>query len=146
MKNEKPNEVVVKLSKNAGIENTGGLNVYVVNEGGKIVETAHFKGDAAVLTTSRASLEGKSKVYIAQALPAGIKDSKKNERTLLKMSAYEVVKNFNGNNLNISHLPSVVIDPFPFYNCLITGHVNKNFIIDGVSKNLTPCDLRVHIC
>jgi hypothetical protein len=146
MKNEKPNEVVVKLSKNAGIENTGGLNVYVVNEGGKIVETAHFKGNDAVLTTSRASLEGKSKVYVAQSLPEGIKGSKKNERTLLKMNAYEAVKNFDGNNLVIYRLPSVIIDPFPFFNCLITGHVNKNFIIDGQSKNLPLCDLRVHIC
>jgi hypothetical protein len=146
MKNEKPEPVVVTLSKNAGVEDTGGLHVYVVSAGGKIVETAHFRGNEAVLTTSKASLDGQSKVYVAQALPEGIRGSKKNERTLLKMNAYEVVKNFNGNNLSISRLPGIVVNPFPFYNCLITGHVNKNFTIDGVTKNLPLCDLRVHIC
>ena len=146
MKNEKKSEVVVKLSKNAGVKNTGDLHVYVVNTGGKIVETASFKENEAVLTTSRLLLEGQSKIYVAQPLPEGIRGSRKNERTLLKMNAYEVVKNFNGNLLDISRLPSVVVNPFPFYNCLITGHVSKNFIIDGVSKKLPLCDLRVHIC
>src|SRR6266567_3563119 len=101
MKNEKPEPVVVTLSKNAGVADTGGLRAYVVSAGGKIVETAHFKGNEAVLTTPKASLDGQSKVYVAQALPEGIRGSKKNERTLSKMSAYEMVKNFNGNNLSI---------------------------------------------
>ncbi|MFI5137088.1 MAG: hypothetical protein ACHQIM_04620 [Sphingobacteriales bacterium] len=146
MENKKQNEVVVKLSKSAGITDAGNLHVYVVNAGGKIVETAPFKGDEAVLSTSKASLDGKSKVYVAQALPAGMRGSKKTERTLLKMKAYEVVKNFNGNNLSISRLPSVVTNPYQYGNCLITGHVNKNFIIDGKPVNLPLCDLQVYIC
>jgi hypothetical protein len=145
MKNDEQN-VVVKLSEHAGVTNTEGLHLYVVNATGKIVETAHFTGDEAVLKTPKAALDGQSKVYVAQALPKGIHGNRKNERTLLKMNAYEVVKNFNGYALNISRLPSVVINPFPFYNCLITGHVNKNFTIDGQTKNLPLCDLRVHIC
>jgi len=43
-------------------------------------------------------------------------------------------------------LPGIIIDPFPFHFCRVTGHVSKNFFIDGQSKNLPLCDLRVHIC
>jgi len=145
MKNETKNAVVIKLSKHAGAENSGELRAYVVNSGGKIIETAHFKGDEAVLTTPRKSLEGQSKIYLAPALPENSR-IKKNERALLKMNAYEVVKNFNENLLTVGRLPSGIIDRFPFFDCLITGHVNKNFFIDGQSKNLPLCDLRVHIC
>ncbi len=62
------------------------------------------------------------------------------------MNAFEVVKDFNENQLTIHKLPAGIIDRFPFHECLITGHVNQNFIIDGQSQNLPLCDLRVHIC
>lgn len=146
MKNETKSAVVVKLSKHAGAGNLEHLRAYVVNSTGKIIETAHFKGDEAVLTSPRKSLEGQSKVYLAPALPEGIHGARKNERALLKMNGYEVVKNFNENQLIIHKLPSGIIDRFPFHECLVTGHVNKNFIIDGQSQNLPLCDLRVHIC
>ncbi|HEY4322596.1 MAG TPA: hypothetical protein VGN20_01385 [Mucilaginibacter sp.] len=145
MKKEKQAPVVVKLSKNAGIKSTENLRVYVVNSGGQIVESASFKGDEATLTSSRTSLEGKNKVYIAQAMPEEMKASA-NELSLLKMKAYDAVKEFDGNSLSINYLPNIIIDPFPFHRCLVTGHVNKNFIINGVSENLALCDMRVHIC
>ena len=146
MENEKHNRVVVTLSKNAGMEDTGNLHAYVVDAGGKIIESVPFKGDEAVLNTHRAALEGQTKVYIAQGLPQGIRTSKKNERTLLKMNAYEAVKNFNGSSLNIARIPGSAIAYLPFYNCLITGHVSKVFTIDGQTKKLPLCDMRVHIC
>ncbi len=146
MEREKQKPVVVKLSKTAGVENTENLRLYVVSAGGKITETAQFRGNEATLNASRESLEGQSKLYVAQALPEGIQSNRKNEQTLLKMNAYQAVKNFNGSDLTISRLPSSVIDHFPFFNCLVTGHVSKNFSIDGQTKNLPLCDLRVHIC
>jgi len=145
MKKEEQSPIVIKLSKNAGIKATENLHVYVVNTGGQIIETVQFRGNEAVLTSAKANLAGQNKVYIAQALPAEMKASEKNELSLLKMNAYEVVKNFTGNEINISRLPGIVIDPFPFHNCLVTGHVNKNFTIDGQVQNLPLC-MRVHIC
>lgn len=143
---ENQKEVVIKLSRNSGIENTENLQAYVVDKSGKIIETAPFNGDQAILTTPKDSLDGNSKVYIARALPEDIKESKKNERTLQKLNAYETVKSFNGNVIVVNRLPSGILHPFPFYNCRITGHVNKNFTIDGQLQNLPLCDMRVHIC
>jgi len=146
MKNERQGPVVVKLSKNAGVKNAENLHVYVVNSGGQIIETAQFKGNEAVLTTDKSNLAAQSKVYIAQAFPDGMAAASKNELSLLKMNAYEAVKNFTGDEININGLPGIVIDPFPFHRCLVTGHVNKNFTIDGQVENLPLCDMRVHIC
>src|SRR5665213_9584 len=146
MKNERQGPVIVKLSKNAGVKNAENLHVYVVNSGGQIIETAQFKGNEAVLATDKSNLAAQSKVYIAQGFPEGMAAASKNELSLLKMNAYEAVKNFTGDEINISRLPGIIIDPFPFHNCLVTGHVNKNFNIDGQVQNLPLCDMRVHIC
>ena len=100
MKEETQSPVVVKLSNNSATEDTGGLHVYVVNGGGKIIETAQFSGDEAVLTVPKAFLQGPAKIYVAQALPKEIKESEKNESTLLKMNAYEAVKNTTGITLS----------------------------------------------
>ncbi len=145
MKTEKQNPVVVKLPKGTSAKSSDELNAYVVNSGGKIVESAPFRDDEATLNISKTSIDAQSKVYIAQPLPHGLKSSA-NERTLQKMSAYEIVKNFNGNIIDVNRLPGIIIDPFPFHNCLVTGHVFKNFNIDGQNQKLPLCDMRVHVC
>ncbi len=71
MKNETKNAVVVKLSKHAGAGNLEHLRAYVVNSTGKIIETAHFKGDEAVLTSPRKSLEGQKWRYTLRRFHCG---------------------------------------------------------------------------
>jgi hypothetical protein len=100
MKEETQSPVVLKLSKNSVVKDTGGLQVYVVNGGGKIIETAQFNGGEAVLTVPKAFLQGTAKIYVAQALPKEIKESEKNELTLQQMNAYEAVKNVTGITLS----------------------------------------------
>src|SRR5882757_7126715 len=139
-------QVVIQLPKDPGMQNAQNLYAYVVNANGLITETAPFKAGQANLATSQADLDGRSKVYIAQALPAGIGDDSKNELTLQKMGAYEAVKSIKAGTISVAQLPPVILNPFPFSTCLVTGHVNKNFSIDGKVQNLPLCDLRVHIC
>jgi hypothetical protein len=146
MKKENETPFVVRLSQEQANENTENLRVYVVDEGGKIIETAGFDKTTASLKSPRQMLEGKSKIYIAPALDSGRKGAAITERTLIKANAYETVKNFTDNILDISRIPSSIFGPFNFFNCHITGHVKKNFLIDGKWQNLPLCDLRVHIC
>ncbi|MBS1659654.1 MAG: hypothetical protein JST68_01250 [Bacteroidetes bacterium] len=139
-------QVVIQLPKDPGAQNAQNLYAYVVNANGAITETAPFKGGQAALATTAEDLDGRSKVYIAQALPAGIGEDAKSERTLQKMGGYEAVKSVKAGTISVSQLPPIVINPFPFSTCLVTGHVNKNFNIDGKLQNLPLCDVRVHIC
>ena len=138
--------VVIQLPKDPSMQNAQNLYAYVVNVNGVITESAPFKGGQATLATTQADLDGRSKVLIAQALPAGISDDAKNELTLIKMGAYEAVKSVKAGAISVAQLPASIISPFPFSTCLVTGHVNKNFMIDGKLQNLPLCDLRVHIC
>jgi hypothetical protein len=143
-KKETKQTITVRLLQDPG--KAANLNAYVVDASGKIVEGVSFDGKEAKLTSSTDVLSGKSKVYIAAALPENIQPSKMTERTLIKGGAYNLVKNFNGNFIDVSRIPSGILRPFPYYNCLIRGNVNKNFNIDGQFQNLPLCDLRVHIC
>ncbi|HEY6900578.1 MAG TPA: hypothetical protein VI233_08045 [Puia sp.] len=139
-------QVVIQLPKDPAVANAQNLYAYVVSANGVITETAPFKGGQATLAATAEELDGRSKVYIAQALPADICEEARSERTLQKMGAYEAVKSVKAGAISVSQLPPVVINPFPFSTCLVTGHVNKNFNIDGKVQNLPLCDLRVHIC
>jgi hypothetical protein len=148
MKSKKPNPspVIVKLLHDPGAEQTKNLRVYVVDTGGKVIEHAAFEGAEARLKLSKEMLEGKAKVYIAPNLGDRVSGKKITERTLLKANAYEAVKNFNDNILSVYRIPPGILIPFPYYNCLITGHINKYFFINGQWTNLPLCDMRVHIC
>ena len=148
MKSEKSNQnpVIVKLLHDPGAEHTQNLRVYVVDAGGKVIEHAAFDGTEAQLKSSKDMLDGNNKVYIAPNLGERIPAKKINERTLLKANAYEAVKNFNDNVISVNRVPSGILVNPSFYNCLITGHINKYFYIGGEWTNLPLCDMRVHIC
>lgn len=145
MKNPKQSPVTVRLSSEAGIKKTDKLQAYVVDAGGRIIETAPFEGGEAKLKLDRNTLNSGLKVYIAQEMTRELV-AKANERMLLKAGAYQAVKNVSGNYINVQRIPSAALHPWFWNNCLITGHVNKDFIIDGQVKNLPLCNARVHIC
>ncbi len=134
--------LTVKLPEDTA-NNTRELRAYLVNAAGIIVETARFEG-----TEARIKSTGKGdKVYVGAALPEVLPSSKANERTLADMSAYQAVMNFAGSNtIHIQRLPDTIYQFPPFRFCNVTGHVNKNFIINGQTTNLPICNARVHIC
>lgn len=140
--------VTVRLSKEAGIKNPENLRVYVVDAAGQLLEEAPFKGYDAALKTSKGQLQSDSKLYIGPSFSkeAGIK--KISERHLKKAGAFEASLRFNRESvIDISRLPAGLdIEFFPFRFCHITGHLNKNFTIDGQVRNLPVCHARVHIC
>lgn len=146
MEQENRDLIVVRLSKEHANENIKDLRVYVVDDGGKVIEKAIFNKAEAQLKSSRKMIEGKSKIYIAQEIRTNSNSSGLTERNLLKVNAYETVKNFNGNYLDIYQIPSGIYGPINYFNCRITGHVKKNFLIDGKWEALPLCDMRVHIC
>lgn len=146
MKKETENPVIVKLMHDPGAGQTEQLRAYAVDGEGRIIEHAAFEGTEARLISGKERLGGNSRIYIARDLTGKIHPSKITERTLLKANAYETVKNFTDNVLAVRRIPSTVFIPFPFFNCLITGHVNKNFFIDGQLKKFPLCNIRVHIC
>jgi hypothetical protein len=146
MEKENRKPLIVRLSKEQANENTKDLRVYVVDAGGKVIEKASFNKGEAQLKSSQQQLEGKSKIYIAPEVKTNTQSSVLTERKLLKANAYETVKNFVGNYLDIYQIPSGIFGPINYYNCRITGHVKKNFLIDGKWENLPLCDMRVHIC
>ncbi len=125
---------------------TAALQTYVVNSDGQVIESAPFTGLDSTLTSTADTLRGQTKVYIGPALPKNIPLNTITERTLLKGGAYQPVKNIAGNMLSIARLPAGIYNPWQFNNCLITGHVSKNFNIDGQQKTLPVCHARVHIC
>jgi len=143
-KNENQPPVTVRLLQDPGKE--ANLNAFVVDTYGKIIEAVPFKGKEATLKSTQDALSGDSKVYIAQAIPKEIAD-KANERMLLKAGAYEAVRNFAGNFIDVYKIPTGILTrPWFWNNCLITGHLNKDFIIDGQVRNQPVCNARVHIC
>ncbi len=145
MKETKSDPITVHLKTEHGDTKTKNLHAFLVDEGGRVHESVPFKENVATFKSAKSKFEGHSKVYIAHGIP---KDTagKVNELTLIKIGGYNAVKNFIGSKLVISKLPIGVFNPPFFNNCLITGHVSKNFVIDGKSVSLPLCDLRVHIC
>ena len=145
MKKNDQAPVVIRLPADSGVKDTKNLHAYVVDANGKIIESVAFKGNDATLKSTQRAIDGKTKIYlapgVARDLPVTI-----NERTLLKAGAYQVVQNFSGNIINLQRIPSAVLNPWNWYNCLITGHLTKDFLVDGQWRNLPVCNARVHIC
>jgi hypothetical protein len=145
MEKNEQTPVVIRLSAESEIKDTQNLHAYVVDQSGKILESVPFEGSDATLKSTRKDLEGKTKIYLAQGVPRKAAH-KANERMLLKAGAYQAVQNFSGNFINLQRVPSGVLGPWNWYNCLITGSVTKDFLIDGQWQNLPVCHARVHIC
>lgn len=146
MKRENENQFIVRLSEEQAKQDTKNLRVYILDKGGQVIEQAGFDSGQAFLKTDPAILEGKSKIYIGPDLSSDNRKSRITERKLLKANAYETVKDFTNNVLDVSRIPPALFTPYLFYTCRITGHIKKNFIINGQWHNLALCDLRVHIC
>ena len=96
MEQENRDLIVVRLSKEHANENIKDLRVYVVDDGGKVIEKAIFNKAEAQLKSNRKMIEGKSKIYIAPEIRTNSNSSGLTERNLLKVNAYETVKNFIG--------------------------------------------------
>jgi hypothetical protein len=147
MEKQSKSPVVVRLAKDAGSSAPEKLKVYVVDNEGNSIEEASFKGYEAQLKTPKSVLHGKSKIYIGAALPKELGRVTVTESLLKKSGAFEAVLNFGeANVLDIFRLPSNIDDYFRWRFCRVTGHLNKNFIIDGLLKNIPVCHARVHIC
>lgn len=142
MKNENHGPLTIRVIHD--LEKSAKLQAFVVNNNGKIVETALFDGKEAKFKTDDV-ISGDSKIYIANAIPKEL-EGKANETILIKAGAYEVVKNLTDNFIDVVKLPIGIFLPWFYNNCLITGHLNKNFYIDGQTRNLPICNARVHIC
>ncbi|MFC4761868.1 hypothetical protein [Dyella koreensis] len=145
MKTQEHKPVTIRLSAESGAGEAKNLYAYVADKRGKVIESVPFKGLEAQLRSTRGELEGQAKLYIAQGVPSQAA-SKLNERTLLKAGAYQVVQNFSGHVIDVLRVPAAVLQPWIWNNCLITGHLSKDFLIDGQSVNQPVCNARVHIC
>ena len=147
MKNKSESPVVIRLAENSGAKKNQELKAYVVDSSGDVVEQATFEGLEAKLKSTKSILHGARKIYVFQVFPKEVETTQITERMLVKAGAYQVVMNFSSENIiHVQRLPSVVFLPIPFGYCSVLGHVNKNFIIDGVQENLPICNARVHIC
>lgn len=144
MKNEKRNSVSVLLSKDSGVEKTDNLYAYVVDQSGKIAESAPFKEMKASLKSARNIIEGQSKLYIAQRIPEQL-EKRVNERMLIKAGAYQVAKNFKDDTIIVSRIPGIVLKPWHPGNCLITGNITNTVTIDGKEVTGPVCRARVHL-
>ena len=142
MNSERNDYLTIQIARESGIEKTSDLRVYAVNNSGDVIETSGFDG----LTANIKSVDAE-KIYVGPSLPEQTPASKINERTLINIGAYQTVKNVtNDNILNIQRLPDSIFQFPKFHFCNVTGHVNKNFTINGQTKNLPICNARVHVC
>jgi hypothetical protein len=146
MKNEEKTPIRIRLAQDSGMKKGDKLAVYIVDESGKVVEVAPLDGFEASLTSTIDAVRGRARVYIAPALPKELSTADINERKLLKVGAFNVVKKMSGNVISVPRIPGGVTQPWPMYNCLIKGHINKDFIVDGQKQSLPICNARVHIC
>jgi hypothetical protein len=134
----------IRLSPDAGVKDVEQLSVYVLNKEGNVIEESSFKGLEANLKTGKHALR-EHRVYIGLRPPEGSGIKQADRRYLEKSGAFELVQHFTRDNvIDVSRIPQLL--PIPFRFCNINGHVNKNFIIDGVSSNHPICHARVHIC
>jgi hypothetical protein len=147
MEKETNSPVIVRLAKEAGTATPEKLRVYVVDSEGNTIEEASFKGYEARLKTDKATLHGRSKIYIGSELPKELGKVTVTEKLLKKSGAFEAVLHVSeANVIDIFRLPSDIDNYFRWRSCRVTGHLNKNFIIDGTLRNLPVCHARVHIC
>lgn len=144
MKDEKQSSVCIRLSKDSGVKKTENLFAYVVDQSGKIVESAPFKEMEATLRSTKSIIEGQSKVYIAQEIPKQLA-LKSNERMLIKAGAYQVAKNFKNNTIIVNRIPDIILKPWHHGNCLVTGNITNTVTIDGKEMTGPVCHARVHL-
>lgn len=137
--------ISVRLPEDAGIKDTGTLKVYVLNNKEELIEETSFKGAEAQLKTDADTLREHSRVFIAPELPKELSNQKITAKYLAKINAYEVPMHISNNVLQVIRVPQDLAMFHPWRWCRITGHINKNFIVDGRVQNLPVCHARVRI-
>ena len=145
MNNEIKTPVIIRLPKETDIKKIEKLYAYAVDKSGKIFDMAPFKGVEAILSkTDRNLFSGQTKIYIAQGTPEPL-ISKANERMLVKAGAYQVIKKFSGNFIDISHLTSKVLKPWHPGDCHIIGDITNTITVNGKEVTGPVCHARVHL-
>lgn len=147
MKTDNRESITLRIAADSGINKTDNLHAYVVDASGNILEVASFDGLEAHLKTPAQAIKGSSKIYIAPGVPKGTEASMFNERDLQKAGAYQVVKTLSDRKyIDITRIPVGALKPWFWGNCLISGNLTKDFVIDGQTKTFPVCNARVHIC
>src|SRR5260221_5526865 len=111
MKGKANAPVSIRLSAESGVKKEDNLHAYVIDQGGKIIESVPFEGMEAKLKSSKTTIDGQSRIYIAQQVPEALA-KKADERTLIKSGAYQVVKNFTANVIDVIRIPNLVFQPW----------------------------------
>jgi hypothetical protein len=137
-------QVSINLAGAKGVKKGEPLVAYVVDQRGKIVESAPFKDNEALLKSTKDALSGQNRVYIAQAIPKRL-EGKANETMLVKAGAYNVAKNVIKNSININAVPGITLKPWTPWDCLITGNVSNTITLDGKEVTVPVCHARVHL-
>ena len=146
-KKSKLSSLTVRLSENAGVKKSDNLHAYVVNAQGKVVASIPFDGREASISDKHLPPDGSEKIYLAPGLPSGLTLTDLTERDLLKASAYRPTASFTDKRLiDVAHIPASALRPLYLNWCLIKGHIHKSFFIDGEWKDLSLCNMRVHVC
>jgi hypothetical protein len=144
MKKREKKAVVVKV-KDANVDARKNARFYLFDEEGHLMETVPLAKGEAMLTSKPEEIEGVTLMMLGPDLPKEFDMSRLNSETLKNMGGTEVSTHLTAKNeIVLSKIPLFKIPPFKF--CNITGHLSKNFNIDGVLKELPVCKARVHIC
>jgi len=145
MAKSKESPIVIKIP-GGGENKSNQLHAYVVDNTGKVIAAAPFKGTEASISLSKNTVKA-SRVYIGHAFPKEFPAAKINARMLNYIGAHQVTLNFTNQNLiTIPHLP-VGVSPLPeWFLCGIAGSISNTVILNGLPVTGPLCNARVHIC
>src|SRR5450432_75546 len=145
MKSNNSKEVTLKIAAGEVKENVT-LMAYVVDNNGKLIETATFKKDSATLKQTRGDMNGQQRIYLAQPFPKEF-EKRVNERELVKAGAYQIVQSFKGSDIFINKVPPSLVGAILCFHeyCRIEGNISNLLQINGEQINSPVCNARVHI-
>jgi hypothetical protein len=145
MKNYQSKEVTLKIATGEVKENVT-LMAYVVDNNGKLIETATFKKDSATLKQTRGDMNGQQRIYLAQPFPKEF-EKRVNERELVKAGAYQIIQSFKGSDIFINKIPPSLVGSIICLHeyCRIEGNISNMLPVNGEPVISPVCNARVHI-
>jgi len=144
MKTRTSKPVVIQVPKEL-VKQAEGLFAWVTDKQGNVIEKTPLKGAQVQLKTEGQVFHGQGSLYIAPEFPESARRKKVTEKMLQKAGAYQpALKLLEGYILDLKRIPD--LSRFLFRLCNITGTVTKAFTIDGITRVLPVCNVRVHIC